>query len=192
LELYKKYIKPHLKIILGVILGVPILYFCYWVFLIYTFTSSFPNPHDVQLNKAEATALKDDFLSYGKIFEMDDATRCHKSINNESLKLYDFSDSDQDLCNQYGKELDEILTEYDIQKATYLDFRLRLEQTKLRTYCYEKEKNLFITDGFLDSSWGYLYSDSTLTNEDDYFQMCGRTIKVVEMMGDNWYRIGGT
>ena len=185
--------KLHFKIIIGAVILIPLGYFIIQVIVMMIVATAIPSPDDVPLNTVVATSLKNDFLAYGKIYEMDDATSCHKSINFESVAISDFSDSNDSICHANRPTLTEILERFEIEKEKYLRFRSRLEESKLRSYCFDENKHVFIVDCYLDNIWGYLYSDEILTVEEPDFYICqGSTIRIVEVLGDNWYRIGGS
>ena len=153
---------------------------------------SVPTLDDVPLDKDEAVELTQDFITYEKIFEMDDATRCYKSLNNQPLNHSEFSDANDSICNSHGNTLNQVLSRFQIDKKTYLRFRSRLEETKLRVYCSEGSIHAYMVDGWLDNVWGYCYSESKLELNNQQFQICGYTIQVVQELGDNWYRFGGS
>ncbi len=151
----------------------------------------FPGPEDIPLNKSIAFELTQDFNEYQKIYEMDDATRCYKSLNEQPLSLAKFGGSSDSICNWNGSKLDEVLTKFRIDRAVYLDFRSRLEETKLRHYCRSDNLNIFVVDGWIDDVWGYCYSAEPLEVGEKQYHVCNYTIQIVEDMGDNWYLFGG-
>ena len=188
--------KLYLKIIIGCAVLFPIGYFLYFLVAMMVFADSIPSPDDVPLNKKEATALKDDFSNYGKIIEMDDATRCYKSINHKPVAISEFDTEDSSTsshCNESKPNLYEVLKELDIEKSKYLEFRERLEYSKLRSYCYDDDRHIFIVNGMFDSVWGYLYSESILTVNESQLYLCnGYSINIMKDLGDNWYKISGS
>jgi len=183
--------KPIIKYIIipiGSILGIGFIIFFIGVF---SFVNALPN--DVKLDKEIAKELSNDFLEYEKIFSMDDATRCVKTLNNIRIDLNEFSSSDSS-CNQYAEDFEEVLTRFTISEQKYMDFRKRLEKSKLRYYHYEYGMQIYIVDGFLDNIWGYLYTEQELSIDvKKYYKLSnGYSIIITKDLGDNWYKIGGS
>ena len=92
----------------------------------------------------------------------------------------------------YGKYYKEVLIENEIDESDFERFREKLEKTKLRHYLRTDRYSVFIVDGILGNVWGYLYSHTEEKINYDYFKVDVYTIRIVEDLGDNWYRFGGT
>lgn len=148
------------------------------------FASAFAEPHSIDLNKEGTSQFISDIENYGKIFEMDDCKRYTKRINGISVRM-DKKEND----NEYGVNYKLILNEQNIDEEVFENFRKYLEDSKLRSHLRHKDYSLFIVDGFLDTIWGYLYTDSNKDLGDEYFVIDHYYLRVIKDLGDNWYRI---
>ena len=151
------------------------------------FPFDIPGPDDVPLKKEIATKLVLELDEYGKITELDDCQRYGKSINGIPIKM-----SKEETEDGYGKYYKEVLIENEIDESDFERFREKLEKTKLRHYLRTDRYSVFIVDGILGNVWGYLYSHTEEKINYDYFKVDVYTIRIVEDLGDNWYRFGGT
>lgn len=148
---------------------------------------SIPDHHSIPLEKEIANDLLKDLEEYGKFTELDDCQRYSKSINGISIRM-DSLETEK----EYGRYYKEVLAEQGIKESEFEKFREKLEKTKLRHYFRTDKYSVFIVDGFLDNVWGYLYSHDKGKMNYDYFEVDAYTIRVVEDLGGNWYRFGGT
>lgn len=150
------------------------------------FVSAIPDPHSVPLNKEVANELVKDLEEFGKIYRLDDCRRHSKSINGVAIRMKAEQDD-----NEYGKYFKEVLQEQGISESDFERFRKELEESKLRCYIRTDKYSVFIVDGFLDNVWGYLF---THTNgiENGYLQVDIYTVRAIEDLGENWYRIAGS
>lgn len=174
--------------IIGIIIGLTLLIiFVFKILPGLMFASTIPEPHGVDLNKVTATNFLADLESYGKIFELDDCKRYTKRINGISVRM-----NEEETDDEYGTYYKLVLKDQNIDEEIFEKFRKYLDESELRSYQKVDDYSLFVVDGFLDNIWGYLYlhSDSELGNE--YFNVKNYTIKVIEDLGDNWYRIAGS
>ena len=146
-----------------------------------------PEPHSVELNKTSASEFITKVESYEKLFEFDDCQRYTKRINGISVRM-----NEKESDDEYGTYYKFVLEDQNIDEEVFENFRNYLEKSKLRTYLRYEDYSLFIVDGFLDNSWGYLYLHSDQKLGDNYFKIDNYMIKVVEDLEDNWYRIAGT
>ena len=151
------------------------------------FMSRIPEPHSIPLDKEVATKLVMELDKFGTIYELDDCQRHHKSINGIPIRI-----NPKENKEEYGSYFKDVLKEQKINELDFEKFRKALEQTKLRSYIRTENCSVFIVDGFIDGVWGYLYSHDTSKVEKDYFYVDGYTLRTIENMGDNWYRIAGS
>ncbi len=151
------------------------------------FMSAIPEPHSIPLNKEVANKLVEDFEEYRKIYELDDCQRYSKSINGIAIRM-----KAEESETEYGKYFKEVLKEQEISESDFERFRKALEESKLRYYIRTDKYSVFIVDGFLDNVWGYLYSHINGEVEEDYFNADIYSIKAIEDLGGNWYRIAGS
>lgn len=151
------------------------------------FMSGIPEPHSIPLDKEKATKLVMDFDEFGKIYELDDCQRHSKSINGIAIRL-----NQEESESEYGNYFKEVLENQEISESDFESFRKALEETKLRYYIRTDKYSVFIVDGFLDGVWGYLYSHNNEEVGEDYFNADIYTIRAIENLGDNWYRIAGS
>ena len=114
---------------------------------------------------------------------MDDFTRYIKRLNGVSIKL---SDKEGDQNAQYLYEVEDSL-KLDAKIISAL--RIKLEDTKLRDFIKSGDTILFTVDGFLDNSWGFMYSKQGLTMDSIWFDFKGNSVKFVEDVNKNWKRI---
>ena len=151
-------------------------------------TSAFPEPHSIPLDKEFANKLINEFEGLANIRQLDDCTRYSKRMNGISIRMNELETSEE-----YGEYYKAVLEELSIKESDFDRLRKGLEESKLRSYCRIDGYSVFIVDGFLDSFWGYLYS-----HDQDYFVeekgplICGGySISTSKDLGDNWYQISG-
>ncbi len=174
--------------IIGIIIGIGILIiFAIKILPGLMFAAAIPEPHSIKLNKATATKFIADLESYEKIFELDDCQRYTKRINGLSVRM-----SEKENDDEYGTHYKLILQNQSIDEQVFEKFRKYLDESELRSYLRIEDYSLFVVDGFLDNIWGYLYLHSDRELGTEYFNIDHYTIKVVEDLGDNWYRIAGS
>jgi hypothetical protein len=113
---------------------------------------------------------------------MDDFTRYHKKINGVSVKLKtDEGDQDAQFLNVVEDSL-------NLDPKIVSSLRIKLEETKLRDFIKSGDTILFTVDGFLDTSWGFMYSKHGLTMDSSWFNFEGNSVKFVEDINKNWKR----
>lgn len=113
---------------------------------------------------------------------MDDFTRYYKRLNGVSLKLKaDEGDQDAQFLNAVEDSL-------KLDPKIVSSLRIKLEDTKLRDFIKSGDTILFTVDGFLDNSWGFMYSKHGLAMDSTWFSFKGNSIKFVEDINKNWKR----
>jgi len=142
----------------------------------------FPEPHSLKYQDKEFNELSNFILDQNDIYEMDDFTRYFKRLNGVSVKLND-KEGDQDAQFLYVVE-DSLKLDAKIISA----LRGKLEDTKLRDFFRSGDTILFTVDGFLDDSWGFMYSKKGLTMDSTWFDFKGHSVKFVEDINKNWKR----
>jgi len=100
--------------------------------------------------------------------------------------------NEKETDDEYGTYYKLILQDQSIDEKVFENFRKYLEESKLRSYQKIDDYSIFVVDGFLDNIWGYLYLHSERKLGTEYFNVDHYTIKVVEDLGNNWYRITGS
>lgn len=134
----------------------------------------YPEPHALKYQDKEFNELAGLILDQKDIYEMDDFTRDVKRLNGVSIKL---SDKEED---QYSKLLYEVEDSLKLDPKIVSELRIKLEDTKLHYFIKSGDTNLFTVDGFLDNSWGFMYSKSGLTMDSIWFDFKGYSVKFVE------------
>ena len=99
-----------------------------------------------------------------------------------SIKLND-KESDQ-----YSKFLYKVVDSLKLDPKIVSVLRIKLEDTRLRDFIKSGDTILFTVDGFLDNSWGFMYSKQGLTMDSVWFDFEGYSVKFVEEVNKNWKR----
>jgi len=142
----------------------------------------FPKPHALKYQGKEFNDLANFILDQKDIYEMDDFTRHYKRLNGVSIKIND-KEGDQDA--QFLKAVEDSLK---LDGKIVSALRNKLEDTKLRDFIKSGDTILFTVDGFLDNSWGFMYSKHGLTMDSTWFDFKGNSVKFVEEVDRNWKR----
>lgn len=142
----------------------------------------YPEPHALKYQDNEFNELAGFILDQKDIFEMDDFTRDVKRLNGVSIKLSDKED------HQNSKFLYEVEDSLNLDPKIVSALRIKLEDTKLRDFIKSGDTILFTVDGFLDNSWGFMYSKQGLTMDSTWFDFKGNSVKFVEDINKNWKR----
>lgn len=142
----------------------------------------YPEPHTLKYHDKEFNDLANFILDQKDIYEMDDFTRHVKRLNGVSIKLKDTEG------DQYSKFLYEVEDSLKLDAKIVSTLRIKLEDTKLRDFSKSGDTILFTVDGFLDNSWGFMYSKQGLTMDSAWFDFKGNSIKFVEVVNKNWKR----
>lgn len=142
-----------------------------------------PRPHDVKFDEKEFNDLANFILTQQQIHEMDDFTRHFKSINGVSVKLT-ANEGDQD-----AQFLNIVTDSLELDSKIVSELKVQLERTKLREFTKSGDSILFITDGFLDDSWGFIYSNRGTKMDSTWFTFKGHSVKFVESINKNWKRV---
>ncbi|MFT4016676.1 MAG: hypothetical protein QM668_06910 [Agriterribacter sp.] len=141
-----------------------------------------PEPHSLKYQDKEFNDLANFILDQKDIYEMDDFTRHYKRLNGVSIKL---NDKEGNQNAQFLYIVEDSLR-LDTKKISAL--RKKLEDTKLRDFIKSGDTILFTVDGFLDNSWGFMYSKGGLKMDTIWFDFKGNSIKFVEDINKNWKR----
>jgi hypothetical protein len=164
----------------------------FFTFLFTSCSDSIPEPHSI-VYKETFGVLAKDIITQNSIFEMDDFTRHHKSINGVFVYLGKKPDPIDTLAvqgtNRSYKPLKLVLDSLKIDQVLFDNFRQRLEETKLRSFYKSRDSVLFIVDGFLDDSWGFLYSKKTLNSNREAFRFGGYTVNLLDSVNKNWRKV---
>ena len=165
------------------------------LFICILFASCFdgiPEPHSLEF-KDQFDNLAKDIISQNEIFEMDDLTRHYKSINGVSIYLGRKPEPIDTLAvqvtNRSYKPINQVLDSLKISKDLFDNIRLRLEETKLREFYKSNDSILFIVDGFLDNSWGFMYSKNPLKSNSEAFRFGDYTVNLLDSINMNWRRV---
>jgi hypothetical protein len=142
----------------------------------------YPEPHALKYQGKEFNELSSFILDQKDIYEMDDFTRDVKRLNGFSIKL------DDKEGDQYSKFLYEVEDSLKLDPKIVSALRIKLEDTKLRDFIKSGDTILFTVDGFLDNSWGFMYSKQGLTMDSTWFDFKGNSVKFVEDINKSWKR----
>ncbi len=141
-----------------------------------------PEPHALEYQDKEFNELANFILDQKDIYAMDDFTRYYKSINGVSVRI---KEGEGDPNAQF---LNDIEVSLNLDPKIISALRIKLEDTKLRDFVKSGDTVLFIVDGFLDDSWGFMYSKRQLTMDSSWFDFNGSSIKFVEEINKHWKR----
>ena len=142
----------------------------------------FPEPHALKYQDKEFNELASFILDQKDIYEMDDFTRHYKRLNGVSVKLNN-KEGDQD-----AQLLNVVEDSLNLDTKIVSALRDKLEETKLRDFFKVGDTILFTVDGFLDNSWGFMYSKQGLAMDSAWFYFEGYSVKFVEHINENWKR----
>jgi hypothetical protein len=145
-------------------------------------TNIYPEPHALEYQDKEFNELAIFILNQKDIYEMDDFTRDVKRLNGISIKLNNKED------DQFSTRLNEIEDSFKLDPKIVSALRTKLEDTKLRDFIKSGDTILFTVDGFLDNSWGFMYSKQGLTMDSVWFDFKGYSVIYVEDINRNWKR----
>ncbi len=173
-----KFIKPYLVLFLCIALS--------------SCLDGLPEPHSLEY-KNTFDALAKDIITQQEIFEMDDFTRHHKSINDviiySGLKPDPFDTLAVQMTNRSYSPIAQVLDSLNIRQVLFEDFRKRLEETKLREFYKSNDSILFVVDGFLDDSLGFMYSNSQLDCNSNAFSFGSYTVNLLDSINKHWRRV---
>jgi hypothetical protein len=141
-----------------------------------------PEPHSLKYQDKEFNEVANFILDQKDIYEMDDFTRYFKRLNGVSVKLKG-NEGDQDA--QFLNVVEDSLR---LDPKIVSSMRIKLEDTELRDFVKSGDTILFTVDGFLDNSWGFMYSKRGLTMDSTWFNFEGNSVKFVEDINKNWKR----
>ncbi|MBK8016123.1 MAG: hypothetical protein IPK20_04995 [Betaproteobacteria bacterium] len=106
--------------------------------------------------RASLEALAKDVIAYGKIQQMSDGLRYHKSLNGQA-----FDASSTKVGEGTFPKLDEVIRNSGIEPAKYHDFRRRLVAAGFSEFEVTDRYVAFVYDGLLDNLVGVLTLRST-------------------------------
>lgn len=151
-----------------------------------------PEPHSVNYDDSFG-ALAVSILGQEAIFEMDDFTRHHKSINGIFIVTGERPTPLDSLAveatSRRYQSLQFVLDSFHIPRDLFNEFRERLEETRLRAFYKSGDSILFTVDGFLDGSWGFMYSKKPLSSAPEPFRFGGNTVTLLDSVKPNWRRV---
>ncbi|MFI5406152.1 MAG: hypothetical protein ACHQ1D_06520 [Nitrososphaerales archaeon] len=137
---------------------------------------------EIKYQDKEFNEIASFILNQRDVDKMDDFTRHYKSINGVSIRLSAIEG------NQKAQFL------YIVEDSLKLDpkivsaLRIKLEVSKLREFTKSGDTILFIVDGFLNNSSGFLYSKHDLKMDSTWFYFKGNSVQFVEDINHNWKR----
>ena len=139
-------------------------------------------PHDVPYREKEFNALATEILQQNEVAEMDDLTRYYKSINGIAVTLPNTHKSPT------PENLAQVTTSLQLNYKIVSALREKLERTKLREFIKSGDTVLFIADGFLDDSWGFIYTVQDSPMDTTWFRFKGYSVKFTEAINSHWKR----
>lgn len=139
-----------------------------------------PEAHSLKFQDKEFTEIANFIIDQKEIFEMDDFTRYYKSINGVSIKL------NADDGGHNAKFLYLVEDSLNLDSKIISALRIKLEDTKLREFVKSGDTILFNVDGFLDNSWGFMYSKGGLKMDSTWFAFKGNSVRFVNDINKNW------
>ena len=134
----------------------------------------------VEYDPKSFDSLAESILNQHEIFEMDDFSRYSKTINYIQIKL---PDSEDDRKVRYLKT---VLDSLGIDSGKVNALRTQLRDTRLREFERSGDSILFIVDGLMDTSWGFMYSRQELKMDSTYFSFRGNSVKYVDDINSHW------
>lgn len=143
-------------------------------------SDTYPSPRSLQYDDKKFNQLVRLIIQQKEVNSMDDFTRYYKSINGIAVKI-DSKNGDQN-----AQLLNRVVDSLKIDYALVQKLRLQLEDTKLREFVKSGDSILFIVDGFLDDSWGFMYSRQPLKSDTSWFDFKDYIVKSVQTINNNW------
>jgi hypothetical protein len=138
---------------------------------------------NIEYDEKTFTKISNDILDHPEIQQMDDLSRYVKSFNYISINRQ----------THYEKlapfVLDRMLDSLKIDKDAVRNIRDQLVVTKLRYYEKFGDSILFIVDGMLDTSWGFLFSKDGLSNDTSWFSLGGNSVKLTRIINERWGKV---
>jgi hypothetical protein len=141
-------------------------------------------PHSLEYNKETFDQLAKEILSQDEVFEMDDFSRYSKRLNNVSVRL-----SRESSGEEYGSFVDSVVDSLGIDRTLVEKLRQKLEKTQLREFYKRNDSVLFVVDGFLDDSWGFLYSRNQLKSDTNYVQFGEFDVRYIDSVNQYWRKV---
>jgi hypothetical protein len=165
----------------------------YLVYEASTFFSFIPSAHSLEFDEQTFTELASDIVRQKQIFEMDDCSRSTRRLNSVYIRMTELHDKSDSLCCPdyqccpiyYKRALDSL----QVDHPTFQDFKQRLLATELRSFYKDGENVLFIVDGFLGDSWGFLYRGNRPSLKEELFKMGHYSVKDVDSINPTWRRV---
>ncbi len=133
------------------------------------------------------TSFTQDLVSYGRITEMSDGRRYHKSLNGTV-----FDSSDQKLDPPNHPALLNILKTNKIELGRYIDFRKRLISLGFIDVEVHDNYVAFLYDGMLDNLYGVLWVKPGANPPAMNSLIFGCNLIYLHARGEGWYLFGTT
>ena len=150
------------------------------------FISGFPDPDSVKYDSASFNPLAKKIIAQNKIWEMDDFKRHYKKVNGIFIRLEVEIKERDDSTNTF---ITKIIDSLNISKADLEELRKGLEQTQLREFYKSNDSILFVTDGILNHSWGYFYTDKPSKIDTFPFRLLNKYIRYDSYVNENWRKV---
>jgi len=149
-------------------------------------------PHSLKFDKTFDLLAKD-INSQKEIFEMNDLTRHYGRLNGfliHAIAKPKVENSSTLINTEEGfKPLNQILDSFNINRDLFENFRHRLEETRLREFYKSNDSILFIVDGFLSDSWGFIYSTKQLRSTAVDFDFGEFSVTLLDSINENWRKV---
>lgn len=164
------------------------------LYLIITLNScySIEEPHSLNY-KPQFDDLAEEIIAQPNIFEMDDFTRHYKSLNGTFIYLGNTPDPSDILgckgSNNCPQSLERTIDSFQIDLTVFSSIQEKLRKTKLRYFYKSGHTVLFIVDGFLDDSWGFLYDSKGINKSDKDFLHGKYSIHLLDSINPKWRRV---
>jgi hypothetical protein len=137
----------------------------------------------VEYQEKAFNKISNDILDHPEIQQMDDLSRDIKTFNYISINRQ--IDNEQLASSVLNTMLDSLKIDKDAVK----NIRKQLLETKLRYYEKYGDTILFIVDGMLDTSWGFLFSKDGLSNDTSWFSLGGNSVKLTQVINERWGKV---
>lgn len=175
-----------MKIVL-IILAIIIVGVGVWFYSLSNWLSVIPSPHSLEYTKETFDPLASAILQQNDILSMDDCTRHTKKINNVRVRM----NYNQDSSDIFGaiRYYQDALDSMKINRKLFEELREQLESTKLREFHRSGDSILFVVDGFLDHSWGFLYCAQNGPIDTNYIKINLEYARVVEEVNPHWKKV---
>ena len=131
-------------------------------------------------------------VEQNSIYEMDDCSRDQKYLNDISIRMTEnYVSQDTGCCPHFyccPKYYKNVLDSLKIDEKLFDNLKQQLADSKLYSFCKSKDSVLFIVDGFLGDSWGFMYNPKGLGYDTTKFLFRHYKVKFVDNINKNWKR----